>query len=163
MSHSDSEEPNEHAVADVRESLAGRQLSRRRMLQAVGVSAGALAASGLGRASRAAAATQGAAARAVPAGRTGTIADLKHVVVMMQENRPFDHYFGTLSLPGVRGFGDKQAVVMQNGKTVFFQPDASRSDGFLLPFRQDTTRFNAQNVAPNMGYFTAEDIPWQHA
>ncbi len=30
------------------------------------------------------------------AGLTGTIADLKHVVILMQENRSFDHYFGTL-------------------------------------------------------------------
>ncbi|MEQ4575242.1 MAG: alkaline phosphatase family protein, partial [Gammaproteobacteria bacterium] len=30
---------------------------------------------------------------AVP--RTGTLADLEHVVIFMQENRSFDHYFGT--------------------------------------------------------------------
>jgi len=30
--------------------------------------------------------------------------DVKHVVILMQENRSFDHYFGTM--PGVRGFGD---------------------------------------------------------
>ena len=35
----------------------------------------------------------------------GTIEDVEHVVVLMQENRSFDHYFGTLS--GVRGFGDR--------------------------------------------------------
>jgi phospholipase C len=153
MSDYDSEGQVKHTL--------GKNLSRRRMLQAAG--AGALAAAGLSRASRAGAATTGAAARAIPAGLKHTMADLKHVVVMMQENRPFDHYFGTLALPGVRGFGDKQALRFQNGKSVFFQPNASRPEGFLLPFRQDTTKFNAQNVAPNMGYFTAEDIPWQHA
>jgi phospholipase C len=35
---------------------------------------------------------------------TGTIQDVKHVVILTQENRSFDHYFGTLH--GVRGFGD---------------------------------------------------------
>ncbi|MER8188681.1 alkaline phosphatase family protein, partial [Kitasatospora sp. NPDC094015] len=32
---------------------------------------------------------------------TGSVADVKHVVILMQENRSFDHYFGTLN--GVRG------------------------------------------------------------
>lgn len=35
----------------------------------------------------------------------GTIEDVEHIVILMQENRSFDHYFGTLS--GVRGFGDR--------------------------------------------------------
>jgi phospholipase C len=43
------------------------------------------------------------AARIVPAVRTRTIKDVAHIVVLMQENRSFDHYFGTLR--GVRGFG----------------------------------------------------------
>ena len=47
-------------------------------------------------------------ASALPKGWSGTIADLKHVVILMQENRSFDHYFGTLR--GVRGFGDKQVL-----------------------------------------------------
>ncbi len=34
----------------------------------------------------------------------GSLKDIEHVVLLMQENRSFDHYFGTLS--GVRGFGD---------------------------------------------------------
>jgi phospholipase C len=33
-----------------------------------------------------------------------SVRDIKHVVILMQENRSFDHYFGTM--PGVRGFGD---------------------------------------------------------
>ena len=44
-------------------------------------------------------------ALALPANRrTGTIMDVEHVVILMQENRSFDHYFGTLR--GVRGFSD---------------------------------------------------------
>ena len=51
----------------------------------------------------------------------------------MQENRSFDHYFGTLR--GVRGFGDKQTLTRQNGNSIFQQPDARRTDlGYLLPY-----------------------------
>jgi hypothetical protein len=46
---------------------------------------------------------------AIPAhNRTGTIADVEHIVILMQENRSFDHYFGTMR--GVRGFADPRAV-----------------------------------------------------
>src|SRR2546423_1717617 len=46
-----------------------------------------------------------ARAAAIPANRrTGSLRDVEHIVVLMQENRSFDHYFGTLR--GVRGFGD---------------------------------------------------------
>ena len=38
----------------------------------------------------------------------GTIEDVEHVVILTQENRSFDHYFGTLS--GVRGFGDRLPI-----------------------------------------------------
>ena len=38
------------------------------------------------------------------AGGTGRLDDIEHVVLLMQENRSFDHYFGTMS--GVRGFGE---------------------------------------------------------
>src|SRR5215470_18117484 len=48
-------------------------------------------------------------ALAIPANnRTGTIFDVEHVVILMQENRPFDHHFGTLR--GVRGYADPRAV-----------------------------------------------------
>jgi phospholipase C len=40
--------------------------------------------------------------------RTGTIQDVEHIVILMQENRPFDHHFGTLR--GVRGFSDPRTV-----------------------------------------------------
>src|SRR5690349_13848997 len=36
-------------------------------------------------------------ALAIPAHNvTGTLRDVEHIVVLMQENRSFDHYFGTL-------------------------------------------------------------------
>src|SRR5262249_49611940 len=60
--------------------------------------------------------------------RTGTIRDVEHIVILMQENRPFDHHFGTLR--GVRGFADPRAVEIHlpisGGGTapvsVFWQP-----------------------------------------
>ncbi|HKA28622.1 MAG TPA: alkaline phosphatase family protein, partial [Candidatus Binatia bacterium] len=39
--------------------------------------------------------------------RPGRLQDIEHVVIMIQENRSFDHYFGKLR--GVRGFGDRSA------------------------------------------------------
>jgi len=37
----------------------------------------------------------------------GDIRDIKRVVILMQENRSFDHYYG--SLRGVRGFADRSS------------------------------------------------------
>ncbi|MGV9303337.1 phosphocholine-specific phospholipase C [Nonomuraea sp. NPDC003727] len=57
-----------------------------------------------------------ALARPVPPGGLGS---LQHVVFFMQENRSFDHYFGTLR--GVRGFGDRNAITLPDGRPVFDQ------------------------------------------
>ena len=57
------------------------------------------------------------------AATTGTITDVQHVVVLMQENRSFDHYFG--SLQGVRGFADRSAIAVAGGYSVFDQPNGS--------------------------------------
>ena len=65
-------------------------------------------------------------ALAIPAHHeTGTIKDVKHVVVLMQENRAFDHYFGTLN--GVRGFGDRLTIPQPGGRKVWEQLDRSTS------------------------------------
>ncbi|WP_034088044.1 phosphocholine-specific phospholipase C [Streptacidiphilus albus] len=61
--------------------------------------------------------------KASAAGTTGTIADVKHVVVLMQENRSFDHYFG--SLKGVRGFDDRATIQINGGNSVFNQANGS--------------------------------------
>lgn len=50
----------------------------------------------------------------------GDIRDIKHVVVLMQENRSFDHYFG--SLKGVRGFGDRSTITLPGGRRFFNSP-----------------------------------------
>jgi phospholipase C len=160
-------------------------VSRRRFLQATGLGAAAAATVGLtGGTAAASTVRRSAAARQLPAGWTGTIADVKHVVILMQENRSFDHYFGTLR--GVRGFGDKQALTWQNGHSIFQQPDASRTDlGYLLPYNlTDQTdgdldhSWSGDHEARNgglwngwvpakseetMGYFTRNEIPFQYS
>jgi phospholipase C len=80
-------------------------------------------------------------ALAIPARATnGSIRDVKHIVVLMQENRSFDHYFGMLN--GVRGFGDPRPLRLAGGRTVWAQPSKQHRDGFVLPFHGDsrTTR-----------------------
>jgi phospholipase C len=93
-------------------------------------------------------------ALALPATRrTGTLEDVEHIVILMQENRSFDHYFGTLR--GVRGFGDPRAIKLPSGDPVWKQPNGT---GTLLPFHPS---------APNLGLQFLEDLPhgWadQHA
>lgn len=71
-----------------------------------------------------------ARAAAIPAQvRAGTLQDVEHIVVLMQENRSFDQYFGTMK--GVRGFGDPRPVLQGNGRSVFHQSDGTRD---ILPF-----------------------------
>jgi phospholipase C len=52
-----------------------------------------------------------------------TFLDAEHIVILMQENRSFDHALGTLR--GVRGFNDPRAIRLANGNSVFIQTDAS--------------------------------------
>src|SRR5262245_12779027 len=72
-------------------------------------------------------------------GRKGSLDRIEHVVILMQENRSFDHYFGTMR--GVRGYGDATFLRQNNGTDIFHQPDPARTDGgFLLPWRMDTSK-----------------------
>src|SRR5581483_699826 len=68
----------------------------------------------------------------------GSLADIEHIVFLIQENRSFDSYFGTLS--GVRGFSDPHVLRQADGRPVFQQPgyDVPGYDGHLFPFRFDT-------------------------
>src|SRR5579862_4926611 len=121
----------------------------------------------------------------------GKLTDIEHVVILTQENRSFDHYFG--SYRGVRGFSDKSAA--------FQQPDSANTSipplRTLLPFHLDTTRVNAacthdishdwvpqhqswdngkmdgfvnsrlaidaNDAVLAMGYYTRADIPYYYA
>jgi phospholipase C len=111
---------------------AASRFDRRALLTAALAGGGAAV---LGAASRgnAAAADVGlarAAALTKPAG--SDLGAIEHVVFLMQENRSFDHYFGTY--PGVRGFDDHPA-----GKLgAFSQRWPGGRDSRLLPFHLDT-------------------------
>jgi phospholipase C len=87
-----------------------------------------------------------AAAALAGSRRQGRLDDVEHVVILMQENRSFDHYYG--SMRGVRGFGDKAAPRLSTGRDVFHQPDPARADGgYLLPFHVDTAKVDGQDLA----------------
>ncbi|GFZ93442.1 phosphocholine-specific phospholipase C [Dyella caseinilytica] len=79
---------------------------------------------------------QAMAASTVTSG--GTISDVRHVVIFMQENRSFDHYFG--SLAGVRGFNDPVPHPLPSstttGNNVWYQPTSTSSPTteYMLPF-----------------------------
>ncbi|MFF5205800.1 phosphocholine-specific phospholipase C [Streptosporangium sp. NPDC000396] len=127
-----------------------------------------------------------ARAASIPAAvTTGTLQDVEHIVVLMQENRSFDHYFGMLR--GVRGFGDPRPVVLPSGKPVWYQSDGRKE---VLPFHPDADdlgmqflaglnhdwngghdAFNNGNydrwipakTAETMAYLTRDDIPYHYA
>lgn len=83
-----------------------------------------------------------------PDRRTGTLQDVQHVVILMQENRSFDHYFGMLR--GVRGFNDPRVLELANGDPVWKQPvgqvrgphwksrGVADDVGWVYPFHLDT-------------------------
>ncbi|HEY2357521.1 MAG TPA: phospholipase C, phosphocholine-specific [Phenylobacterium sp.] len=127
-----------------------------------------------------------ARALALPANRvTGTIKDVEHVVILMQENRSFDHYFGTLR--GVRGYGDPTPITLPNGEPVWKQP-AKEGAGTASPFHFDIASTRAETIFSldhswkgshakwkhhdawipakgplTMGYFTRADLPFHYA
>ncbi len=74
-----------------------------------------------------------AKAMAIDPERGTTFQDAEHIVVLMQENRSFDHCYGALR--GVRGYRDPRAHVLPDGDPVWFQKDA-KGDAYA-PFRLD--------------------------
>jgi phospholipase C len=103
---------------DMEREDARSGLTRRQALGAAAAGAGALA---FGKATAQALAASGPAC--------GTLNDIEHVIFFIQENRSFDHYFGTYK--GVRGYGDPSAMA-----GVFDQQGypAPGFGGELLPF-----------------------------
>ncbi|MCW5255671.1 phosphocholine-specific phospholipase C [Verminephrobacter aporrectodeae] len=96
-------------------------------------------------------------ALAIPANnKTGTIMDVEHVVILMQENRSFDHYFGMLM--GVRGFGDRFAIPLAGGRRVWEQSDANGK--VVLPYHLDQTKGNAQRVTGTPHGWTDAQNAW---
>ncbi|SOZ39898.1 phosphocholine-specific phospholipase C [Cupriavidus neocaledonicus] len=89
---------------------------------------------------------------------TGTIQDVKHVVMVMLENRSFDNYFGTFK--GVRGYGDRFAIPLPNGKNAFFQTDANGNT--LTPYHLDETQGNAQRAGGTPHTWPDAQAAWDH-
>lgn len=88
----------------------------------------------------------------------GSLKDIKHVVLLMQENRSFDHYFGTMA--GVRGFADEKALKLPNGKSVLYQPDPKNPAGYLLPFHLDTRTTSAQHIPSTSHAWSVQHASW---
>ncbi|KAG5983223.1 hypothetical protein E4U55_000513 [Claviceps digitariae] len=59
--------------------------------------------------------------------RAGSLKDIKHIILFMQENRSFDHYFGTMA--GVRNFGDPNVHVNDDGVPVWRQRTSKVNNG----------------------------------
>jgi len=95
-------------------------------------------------------------ALSIPANQhTGSVQDVRHVVILMMENRGFDHYFGTLK--GVRGFGDRHPVPLQSGKPAWFQSDGTRE---IPPYHLDTATTNAIRVPGTPHNFRDAQAAW---
>ncbi|MFF4081749.1 phosphocholine-specific phospholipase C [Streptomyces sp. NPDC001777] len=150
-------------------------IDRRRFLQIAGAATGFATLSG-----------SVERAAAIPATRrSGTVQDVEHIVVLMQENRSFDHYFGTMR--GVRGFGDPRPVTLPSGKPVWHQTSGGKE---TLPYHPDAENLGMQFIAGldhdwagghsafnngkydnwipakgtgTMAYLTREDIPFHYA
>ncbi len=118
-----------------------------------------------------------AVARARPA---GSIDDVEHVVVLMQENRSFDHYFGTMR--GVRGFADNSAkpgVFKQDGIHPFLARDAANRGSLSVEYLSSLPHewadgqralrhghcdgWIAAKGAATMACYDRTDIPFHHA
>lgn len=126
-------------------------------------------------------------ALAIPAhDKHRSIRDVEHIVILMQENRSFDMYFG--SLRGVRGFGDRFTIPLPDGRSVWHQLDAEGQP--VLPYHLDGSQGNAQRFSgtphswadgqaawdggrieqwaryktpASMGYFLQPELPFQWA
>ncbi|WP_298173590.1 phosphocholine-specific phospholipase C [Acidithiobacillus sp.] len=130
-----------------------------------------------------------AKATTLPAiGHTGSLQDVEHIVVFMQENRSFDHYFGHLR--GVKGYNDRFPLTLPGGKPVWYQPRMEHPEDHILPFHLNTQKTSAQLLRDldhswasqhgaiagglydawplnktdmTMGYFQRADIPFHYA
>jgi phospholipase C len=151
-------------------------ITRRQALRNIG-------AAGLG-ATAAGAGIEALLAQAAAAAPThGTLRDIQHVVILIQENRSFDHYLGTLS--GVRGFDDKvgRSAFFQkgtNGKTIHpfhlsgdCLPDLTHdwgpqhkawNRGKMNQFLAQHQQVDGAAIGPEtMGYYNRSDLPFYYA
>ena len=115
---------------------AGPSVNRRVFVGSAAAVAGAAGLAGILPANLARAATRSP--------REFDLSQVKHLVFQMQENRSFDHYFGTF--PGARGFNDPTAIRLPTGRPVFQQPDPANPDGYLEPWHMSTITTGAAAV-----------------
>src|SRR5690348_2209899 len=87
--------------------------------------------------------------------RTGSLQDVRHTVILMLENRSFDHYFGTLR--GVRGFGDRHPVPLASGKPVWFQSDGEKD---VPPYHLNSQTTSALRVPDTPHTFSDAQAAW---
>ena len=124
-------------------------------------------------------------ALAAPA-QGGSLSSIAHVIIFAQENRSFDHIFG--SLAGVQGFGDRHPLLLPNGKTVFHQPKLLTGERLPWPLRTFSTSGQCVHDVDHswrtghkarddgrddgwvkakgeftMAYFTRRDLPYHYA
>jgi hypothetical protein len=72
----------------------------------------------------------------------GSINDMEHIIIFMQENRAFDHYYGLLR--GVRGFNDRAAQLLPSKMPVWYQQtNPLNASSYILPFHVDTLTTSA--------------------
>ena len=167
-------------------------MNRRELLKlAAGAAAGELAALAMHGCGGGVGVSTGTPSPVPVGGACSKINDIEHVVIFIQENRSFDHYFG--SYRGVRGFSDNSGA--------FQQPDSANTSnapiGYLLPFHLDTSTTNAacthdishdwvpqhkswdngamdgfvnsrlptsaNDAVLSMGYYTRADLPYYYA
>ncbi|MEW9517020.1 phosphocholine-specific phospholipase C [Streptomyces tubercidicus] len=126
------------------------EVSRRRVLEVGAAAAGAAMAGSLLPPSL----QQALADDAARPARDGGLRDIRHVVVLMQENRSFDHYFGMLR--GVRGYADRNAIELPGGRNVYEQPGLPGA-GTVLPF---SVREAAAAQKKDLQYIGALDHGW---
>ncbi|MDF3078302.1 MAG: phospholipase phosphocholine-specific [Sphingobacteriaceae bacterium] len=77
-----------------------------------------------------------------------TYLDAEHVVILMQENRSFDHCFGTLQ--GVRGFNDPRAITLPNGNPVWLQQNTVGETYVPFRFNIKDTKSTWMNDLPHV-------------
>lgn len=73
---------------------------------------------------------------AAPANPGSDIGAIKHIVMVMMENRSFDHMYGTLR--GVRGFDDDSTQARRA-----FKQKLPNGEGFVYPYRFNTDTMDA--------------------
>lgn len=91
-------------------------------------------------------------------GATKSLMDVEHIVILMQENRSFDHYFGTLF--GVRGYGDRITPPLQNGRSIWQQKNQNGET--IMPFALNGQKSDAQHVTSLPHSWPDQHAAWNH-